>query len=88
MDILRPCGLGVLDPDRVRALCPPVGSLIVDDDEGLVLVRARTSRALAREHIWGDRPDAPRTIPAEELGVIPFGSRGAGVRLEQVLGGW
>ncbi|WP_010542243.1 glycosyltransferase family 2 protein [Dietzia alimentaria] len=88
VDILRPCGLGALDPDRVRALCPPVGSLTVDDDEGRVLARIRTSRALAREQIWGDCPDAPRAIAAREVGVSPFGTRGAGVRLEQVLGGW
>ena len=88
VDILRPCSLGGLDPDRLRALCPPVGSVTLDDDEGRVLARVRTSRALAREHFWGDRPDEPVAIPAADLGVTPFGADGEGVRLERIVGGW
>ncbi|WP_308161195.1 glycosyltransferase [Dietzia psychralcaliphila] len=88
VDILRPCALGALDPERLRALCPPVGSVTVDDDEGRVLATIRTSRALAREQLWGDRPGAPAAIPAAEVGVTTFGADGAGVRLERILGGW
>ncbi|MDO8395701.1 MAG: glycosyl transferase, partial [Dietzia sp.] len=71
-----------------RALCPPVGSVTLDDDEGRVLARVRTSRALAREQLWGDRPGEPVAIPASDLGVTPFGADGTGVRLERILGGW
>ena len=88
VDVLRPCALGALDPDRMRGLCPPAGSLTIDDDEGRVLARVRTSRALAREQIWGDRPGAPAAISAADVGVTRFGSAGSGVRLERVLGGW
>ncbi|MET3861832.1 GT2 family glycosyltransferase [Dietzia sp. 2505] len=88
IDILRPCSLGGLDPDRLRALCPPVGSVTLDDDEGRALARVRTSRALAREHHWGDRPGEPVAIPAADLRVTPFGADGAGVRLERIVGGW
>ncbi|MFN3338336.1 MAG: glycosyltransferase [Dietzia sp.] len=88
VDILRPCALGALDPERLRALCPPGGSITLDDDEGRVLARVRTSRALAREQLWGERPGEPAAIPAADLGIRPFGADGAGVRLERILGGW
>ncbi|MFN3600079.1 MAG: glycosyltransferase family 2 protein [Dietzia sp.] len=88
VDILRPCALGALDPDRLRALCPPGGSVTLDDDEGRVLAQVRTSRALAREQHWDERSGAPASIPAAEVGVRPFGADGAGVRLERILGGW
>ncbi|WP_042329911.1 glycosyltransferase [Dietzia sp. UCD-THP] len=88
IDLFRPCALGALDPGRLRALCPPVGMLTLDDDEGRVLARIRTSRALAREHLWGDRPGEPVVIPAADLGVTRFPADDAGVRLERILGGW
>lgn len=88
IDLLRPCALGALDPGRLRALCPPVGMLTLDDDEGRVLARIRTSRALAREHLWGDRPGEPVVIHAADLGVTRFSADDAGVRLERILGGW
>lgn len=88
VDIHRPCALGALDPERLRALCPPTGGVTVDDDEGRVVAEVRTSRALAREQIWGETPGAPEAIAASDVGVGLFGTRGAGVRLERVLGGW
>ncbi|WP_197431438.1 MULTISPECIES: glycosyltransferase family 2 protein [unclassified Dietzia] len=88
IDLLRPCALGALDPGRLRALCPPVGMLTLDDDEGRVLALIRTSRALAREHFWGDRPGDPVAIRATDLGVTCFPADDAGVRLERILGGW
>ena len=88
VDIHRPCALGALDTRRLRELCRPEGSVTLDDDEGRVLARVRTSRALAREQVWGAGPGAPTAIPAAGEGVSPLGADGAGVRLERVLGGW
>lgn len=88
VDILRPCALGALDPRRLGELCPPVGSVTLDDDEGRVLARVRTSRALAREQVWGQRPGEPTAIPASQVGVSRLGADGKGVRLERVVGGW
>ena len=88
VDILRPCALGALDPRRLAELCPPVGSATLDDDEGRVLARVRTSRALAREQVWGQSPGEPTAIPASHVGVTPLGGDGAGVRLERIVGGW
>ena len=88
VDVLRPCTLGAADLERLRGLCPLTGSLTLDDDEGNVLARLRTSRALAREQVWGERPGAPVAIRASSVGVAPLGAGGVGVRLERVLGGW
>ncbi|WP_253701814.1 glycosyltransferase family 2 protein [Dietzia sp. 111N12-1] len=88
VDILRPCALGALDPRRLRALCPPVGSVTLDDDEGYSLAEVRSSRALARELHWGDQPPEPTAVTASHAGVRGIDDDGAGVRLERVLGGW
>lgn len=88
VDIHRPCTLGALDPQRLRELCPSVGSVTLDDDEGRVLVHVRSSRALSLEQVWGVSPGATTSIPALEVGVRPLGADGEGVRLERVLGGW
>jgi GT2 family glycosyltransferase len=88
IDVLRPCTLGAADPERLRALCPLSGGLTLDDEEGHVLAHVRTSRALAREQVWGETPGGPISVPASSVGVEPLGSGGAAVRLERVLGGW
>lgn len=88
VDILRPCALGALDPRRLRALCPPVGSVILDDDEGYDLAQIRSSRALAREQEWGEHPPEPTAVAASAAGVRGVDDDGTGVRLERVLGGW
>ncbi|MDV7999917.1 glycosyltransferase [Rhodococcus sp. IEGM 1408] len=87
VDIHRPCTLGALGLQRLRELCPSVGSVTLVD-EGRVLAQVRSSRALAREQVWGVSPGATAGIPASEVGVRPLGADGAGVRLERVLGGW
>ncbi|KAA0919922.1 glycosyltransferase [Dietzia sp. ANT_WB102] len=88
VDVLRPCTLGSLDPRRLRALCPPVGGVTLNDDEGRGLARIRSARAVAREQEWGEQPPGEASIPASDVGVRGAGGDGAGVRLEQVLGGW
>ncbi|EFV91174.1 putative glycosyltransferase [Dietzia cinnamea P4] len=88
VDIHRPCALGALDARRLRALCPPEGSVILDDDEGRTLARIRSSRALAREQEWGERPPAARSIAASGVGVRGLGGDGDGVRLERIIAGW
>lgn len=88
VDIHRPCALGPLDARRLRALCPPEGSVILDDDEGRTLARIRSSRALAREQEWGERPPAAQSIAASGVGVRSLGGDGAGVRLERIIAGW
>ena len=88
VDILRPCALGALDPRRLRALCPPVGSVTLDDDEGYSLAEVRSSRALARELHWGEQPPEPTAVTASHAGVRGIDDDGSGVRLERVLGGW
>ncbi|UVE93867.1 glycosyltransferase family 2 protein [Dietzia sp. B32] len=88
VDILRPCALGELDARRLRALCPPMGSVGLDDDEGYRLAEIRSSRALAREQEWGDHPPETTAIAASHGGVRVVDEDGTGVRLERVLGGW
>ncbi|MCY1658854.1 glycosyltransferase [Dietzia sp. SL131] len=88
VDILRPCAPGALDPRRLRALCPPVGSVTLDDDEGYSLAEVRSSRALARELHWGEQPPEPTAVAASHAGVRGVDDDGSGVRLERVLGGW
>lgn len=88
VDLHRPCALGGLDPRRVRALCPPEGGVTLDDDEGRTLARIRSSRALAREQEWGERPPAPRSVAASGVGVRVLPVDGDGVRLERIVGGW
>lgn len=97
VDIHRPCALGTLGARRVRALCPPVGSLEIDDDDGRTLATVRTSRAVAREWEWGDRAPGPVAVTASGLAGAGRGGpgfekvsdrEGAGIRLERVLGGW
>lgn len=88
VDVLRPCALGALDARRLRALCPPVGSVVLDDDEGYELARVRSSRALAREQEWGEQPPEPTAVAASHGGVRVIDEAGTGVRLERILGGW
>lgn len=97
VDLHRPCALGTVDARRLRALCPPVGCLEIDDDDGRTLATVRSSRAVAREQEWGDAPGGPVTVALTSLAdarheTVGFGSEGepegAGLRLERVLGGW
>ena len=88
VDIHRPCALGALDTRRLRALCPPEVSVTLDDDEGRTLAHLRSSRALAREQEWGERPPAARSIAASGVGVHGLGADGDGVRLERIIAGW
>ena len=88
VDILRPCALGELPVERLRALCPPVGSVTIDDDEGRTLAHVRSSRALAREQEWGERAPDPVRVAARDLEIRPPVDDGTGVRLERVVGGW
>ena len=88
VDILRPCALGTLEARRLRALCPPEGSVILDDDEGYTLAEIRSSRALAREQHWGAQPPERISVSASGAGIRGMDDDGSGVRLERVLGGW
>ena len=88
VDILRPCALGTLEARRLRALCPPEGSVILDDDEGYTLAEIRSSRALAREQHWGAQPPETISVSASGAGIRGVDDDGSGVRLERVLGGW
>ena len=88
VDILRPCALGTLEARRLRALCPPEGSVILDDDEGYTLAEIRSSRALAREQHWGAQPPETISVSASGAGIRGMDDDGSGVRLERVLGGW
>ena len=88
VDIHRPCALGALDARRLRALCPPEGSVTLDDDEGRTLADIRSSRALAREQEWGERPPVAQSIAAAGVGVRSLGGDGDGVRLERIIAGW
>jgi len=92
VDLHRPCTPGTLDVTGLRALCPAAGSATIDDDEGRPLARIRSSRALAREQVWGDRPPPAPSIPAAGPGagplLEPLRDDGFGVRLERFFGGW
>lgn len=88
VDIHRPCALGDLPVERLRALCPPAGSVRVDDDEGRILAHVRSSRDLAREQEWGEQPPGRTRVAAEDLRVRPLVGDGTGVRLERVVGDW
>lgn len=88
VDIHRPCALGDLPVERLRALCPPVGSVRIDDDEGRTLAHLRSSRALAREQEWGEPPPDPVRVSARDIGIRPPFDDGGAVRLERVVGDW
>lgn len=62
--------------------------MTLDDDEGRTLARIRSSRALAREQEWGERPPATRSVAASGVGVRGLPVDGDGVRLERIVGGW
>ena len=62
--------------------------MTLDDDEGRTLADIRSSRALAREQEWGERPPVAQSIAAAGVGVRSLGGDGDGVRLERIIAGW